>query len=300
MASRHALTMIALALASAVVWSPLVAQQVDCTVKVNYESISTSNKDLLRDFENQVRSYVNDYQWGTDQIEEKVACTFDIFVKGVVGENTYSAQVFVGSQRPIYGGNKNTAVIRLFDEAWEFTYNKERPLNHTPYTFNDLTSFLDFYIYLVLGYDYDTYESLAGTPWFQKAEGLASLGRATSQGGWQPTNSGYSRTQLVADLLNPTSGGIRVASFHYHFGGLDSLAENKETAYENIAKAIDVIAKTRKNIDSRNLVFKTFFDTKYMEIAELLQEYPDRSIYLRLSQIDPTHQTTYEEYRLKR
>jgi hypothetical protein len=94
---------------------------VDCTVKVNYEAVGTSNKDLLQDFERNVRSYINDFQWGSDQIEEKVHCTVDIFVQRVVGENKYMAQVFIGSQRPIYGGNKNTAVVRLFDEAWEFT-----------------------------------------------------------------------------------------------------------------------------------------------------------------------------------
>jgi hypothetical protein len=278
---------------------PLNAQQVDCTVKVNYEAIGTSNKDLLQDFERNVRSYINDFQWGSDQIEEKVHCTVDIFVQSVVGENKYMAQVFIGSQRPIYGGNKNTAVVRLFDEAWEFTYVKERPLNHTPYAFNELTSFLDFYIYLILGYDYDTYESLAGTPWFQKASDLTSLGRSTSQKGWQPITSGYSRTQLVTDLLNPTVSAIRVASYHYHFGGLDSLGTDKAKAFANIVKAIDVIGATRKNIDPRNLVFKAFFDTKYMELADILQEYPDRSIYLTLSRIDPYHQMTYEEYRQK-
>jgi hypothetical protein len=92
---------------------------------------------------------------------------------------------------------------------------------------------------------------------------------------------------------------IRVASYHYHFGGLDSLGTDKAKAFANIAKAIDVIGATRKNIDPRNLVFKAFFDTKYMELADVLQEYPDRSIYLTLSRIDPYHQMTYEEYRQK-
>ena len=283
----------------AVVGTPLRAQQIDCTVKVNYESVGASHKDLLQNFEDAIRTYVNEYQWGTDPIEEKIRCTFDIFIQGTTGENRYSAQVFIGSQRPIYGGNRNTAVVRLFDEAWEFTYLKDRPINHSPYAFNDLSSFLDFYVYLILGYDYDTYESLAGTPWFQKASDVASLGRSTSQRGWQPITSGYSRAQLVTDLLNPNVAGIRVASYHYHFGGLDSLGTDPQKAYSNIEKALDVIGKVRENIEARNLVFKTFFDTKYMELADVLQGYPDRTIYSRLSRIDPSHQKTYDEYRLK-
>ncbi len=300
MSTRFVILMITVVLVGIMYGIPLNAQQIDCTVRVNYEGVAASHKDLLRDFESNIRSYVNNYQWGTDQIEEKVRCTFDIFIQGVSGENKYSAQVFIGSQRPIYGGNTNTAVARLFDEAWEFTYIKERPINHTPYSFNDLTSFLDFYVYLILGFDYDTYENLAGTPWFQKASNVASLGRSTSQRGWQPLTSGYSRTQLVSELLNPTVAAIRAASYYYHFEGLDSLKIDKRKALRNIVKAVEAIGVARKSIEARNLALKTFFDTKYMELADVLQDYPDRSIYVMLSRIDPYHQKTYDEYLQKR
>jgi hypothetical protein len=299
MSTRFFILMLATAVTGFLCVPSLSAQQIDCTVKVNYESVGGAYKDLLQEFETNVRTYLNSQQWGSEQMEEKIHCTFDIFVQGVTGENRYIAQVFIGSQRPIYGANKNTAVARLFDEAWEFTYLKQRPLNHTPHSFNELTSFLDFYIYLILGYDFDTYESLAGNPWFQKASDVASLGRSTSQQGWQPVTSGYSRTQLATELMNPTVSGIRAASYVYHFGGLDSLGVDKAKAFSNIARALDMIGATRKHIDSRNLVFKTFFDTKYLELAEVLQDYPDRSIYQQLSRVDPSHQSTYEEYRKK-
>lgn len=279
---------------------PTFAQQVDCTVQVNYESVASANKDLLNDFANDVRYYINNYQWGSEQIEEKVKCTLDIFIQHVTGENRYIAQVFAGSQRPIYGTNKSTAVVRLLDEAWEFTYIKGRPINHNPYSYNDLTSFLDFYIYLFLGYDYDTYENLAGTPWFQKALDVASLGRSSSQKGWQLVTTGYSRTQLVTELLNPTVAPLRSAVYRYHFSGLDSLVANKEKALANIAEAIERASVARKTIDARNLAMKTFFDTKYLELAEILLDYPDPTIYIKLSRVDPYHQMTYDEYRTKK
>jgi hypothetical protein len=279
-------------------WTPARTQQIDCTIKVNYEAVGNSNKDLLQNFEEDVRSYMNNYQWGPEQLDEKIRLSLDIFIQGASGENKYLAQVFVGSQRPIYGGNKNTAVVRLFDEAWEFTYIKDRPINHAPHSFSDLASFLDFYAYLALGYDYDTYEQQGGTPWFQKASDIASLGRSSSQKGWQ-SNSGYSRAQIVTDLLNPTVGAIRDASFQYHFGGLDSLSVNRQKGLANVARAIEKIAVARKTLDPRNLAFKTFFDTKYMEIAEILREYPDRGIYVTLTRVDPYHQSTYDEFRAK-
>ena len=66
---------------------PALSQQVDCTVNVNYEAVATSNKDLLRDFENDIRNYVNNYQWGEEQLDEKVKCTIDVFIQNVTGEN---------------------------------------------------------------------------------------------------------------------------------------------------------------------------------------------------------------------
>lgn len=279
--------------------TPAPAQQLECTVKVNYESVGASHKDLLINFEEDIRSYLNNYQWGPEQLEEKIKLSFDVFIQNASGDNKYMAQVFIGSQRMIYGANKNTAVMRIFDEAWEFSYIKDRPINHAPNSFSDLASFLDFYVYLALGYDYDTYDPMGGTPWFQKASDIASLGRTSAQKGWQQATTGYSRSQLVTDLLNPTVGPIREASYQYHFMGLDSISANKQRGLANIARAIEKIGVARKTLDPRNLAFKTFFDTKYMELAEVMREYPDRSIYMTLSRVDPYHQSTYDEFKAK-
>jgi hypothetical protein len=279
---------------------PARPQQVDCTVTVSYEAVATSNKDLLRNLESDIRSYLGNYQWGPEQLDEKVKCTMDVFVKSVTGENKYMAQVFVGSQRQIYGSNKATALVRLFDEAWEFTYIKDRPITHNPRAFNDFTSFLDFYMYLVLGYDYDTYDKLGGTPWFQRASDIASLASTTSQKGWQLVTTGYSRAQMVTDLLNPTVIPIRAAFYRYHFNGLDSLAADKNVGWGQMRGALEQIGLARKTIDTRNLVPKSFFDTKYLEIADVFLDYPDPNFYILLSKIDPSHQKTYDEYRLKK
>jgi len=267
---------------------------------VNYEAVAASNKDLLRDFENDIRNYINNFQWGEEQLDEKVKCTIDVFIQSATGENRYMAQVFVGSQRPIFNSKQSTAVVRLFDEAWEFTYLKDRPINHNPYSYSDLTSFLDFYIYLILGYDYDSYERLGGTPWFQKASDVASMGRSSGQKGWQPVTSGYSRTQMVTDILIPTIIPVRAGFYRYHFSGLDSLAADRPKAQEGIKGALEHIGMARKTIDSRNLMLKNFFDTKYLEIADVFLDYPDPTFYITLSKIDPAHQSTYDEYRLKK
>jgi hypothetical protein len=276
------------------------AQQVDCTIQVNYESIPTTNKDLLHDFAAEVSNYVNNYTWVSGDEDVKVKCMITIFVKSVIGDDRYSAQAFIGSRRQLYGTEKSTAVVRLFDEAWEFTYVRNRAINHNPYTFNDLTSFLDFYIYVILGYDYDTYGKLSGTPWFQKAADVASLGRSSGQRTWQQTNSGYNRIQLIDELLNQKFQPVRAASYIYHFTGLDSLSTDPIKGMNNILHALDIIGRARKQVDPRNLVIKSFFETKYLELADLFLTYPDASVYTTLRSVDPAHRNTYDEYAGKR
>ena len=184
----------------------LSAQRVDCTVNVNYEAVSTTNKDQLRDLASDIREYVNNYQWGAENIPDKVKCTLDIFVQRVQGDNKYLAQVFVGSQRPIYGSKKSSVVLRLMDDSWQFTYIKGRPINHNAYSYNDLTSFLDFYMYLVVGYDSDTFEKLSGTPCFRKPLTSRTLaGPAETRDGSRPRAG-------IAAFNSSTSSSLRHTS----------------------------------------------------------------------------------------
>jgi len=273
------------------------AQEVDCSVQVNYDAVPTTNKDLLVNFESDVKGYLNNYDWGGNGSGEKVKCTLNIFVKSVTGENSYNAQVFVGSMRPRYNSDQSSAVVRLFDESWDFTYLKDRPINRNPNVYNDLTSFLDFYMYLIMGYDYDTYDRLGGTPYFQKAADIARLGSSSGAKSWQVSTTSFTRTQLINELLNPTYEFLRVASWQYHFNGLDSLATDPERAFANMIEALEIIGKQRRSVDPRNLVIRSWFDAKCLELAQVFQDYPDPAIYQRLIQIDPANQRTYEQYR---
>ncbi|MFN0157894.1 MAG: DUF4835 family protein [Bacteroidota bacterium] len=279
---------------------PVTAQRVDCTVQVNYEAVSTTHKDLLVDFEHDIRNYINNYEWGTNDPGEKIKCTISIFIQNAPAENKYTAQVFIGSQRPIFGTERNSAVVRLFDESWEFMYFKSRPINHSEYSFNDLTSFLDFYIFLIIGYDFDTYEPRGGTPYFQKAADIANLGQTSSAKGWEQKSSSFSRLQLINEIIGPKLAPIRNAMHTYHFAGLDSMAIQPARGQANVLRALTMIERARKQIDPRNLFVKTFFEAKNLEIADVFSTFPDPEIYARLSQIDPVHQATYEEYRNKK
>jgi hypothetical protein len=280
--------------------SPVSAQILDVTLKVSTENISVNYRENIRDFQQDLENYLRNYDYGDPNNKERIPVSLEIFMLSGTEDGKFTAQVFVGASRPIFGGGQSTATVRLMDELWEFTYVRGRALDHTTYSFNDLTSFLDFYMLFILGFDYDTYDRLGGTPYFLKAADIATLGNTSGQKSWVPTLGGYSRTRFAREMLSPQFEPLRHATWKYHFAGLDSLAFNRPRAQQTILQALEEIAASRKSLDPQNLAIKAFFDTKYLEIAQTFLDYPDRNVYGRLIRIDPNHQKTYEEYAAKR
>ena len=174
-------------------------------------------------------------------------------------------------------------------------------MNHDESRFDPLMSLLDFYAYVILGYDFDTYKAGDGTQFFQKAGEILNKARNTGGGkGWDlPTQAAYSRAGLIDELVTPKYYDIREASFRYHYRGLDLLYKDDAKARKAIFSALEKISNLQAKINQRSLLIRLFFETKYLEISEVFQRDPDLTVYTRLSKIDPAHQTSYEEYSKK-
>ncbi len=288
---------------------PLFGQELDCEVTINTQTLTSDAIDNLSDFQAQVKQYLNNTRWTKDDFgNDRIKCSFSIFFQGSPGEGRYAAQVFVGSQRKIWDLKrkrpleKGSATLRVFDGNWEFSYTRGVPLTRNDYRFDPLTSLLDFYAYVILGFDYDSYESLSGTPPFQRALNIFNLSQsAGTPKGWESTGSGsYSRTRLIDELMNAKFKDFRGAMYTYHSEGLDYMTKDSSAALAKILAAVDMVGKVKEKINQPSVAIKTFFDSKYLELCELFINYPDESVYRKFGLIDPAHQKSYEEYRQKR
>lgn len=277
------------------------AQEIDCDVTIDMHQLAERYRETINNFEANLEDYINNTRWtNADWENDKIKCTINIVVLSGDDKNRYHAQVFIGSQRPVYKANKNSVMTRIADDKWEFVFARNQRFDHNENRFEELTSFIDFYMHVVLGFDFDSYKKRDGSAHFQKALNIASLSNPSGTNGWDALGVGnYNRVQLVNELLNASYAPLRDASFHYHYNGLDLLAETPEKAKENIIKALEVIAKVRQTLNARSQAIKLFFDTKYLEIAETFLSSNDASVFLRLAKIDPSHQKTYDEYKEK-
>lgn len=276
--------------------SSLQSQELNCRVIVNFESIPVNNRELLTNFAQSIEDYLNKTRFTDKWDGDKIDCTFNIFFTGASSDVNYNAQAVITSQRPIYNSDKNSLMLSINDGQWSFVYEKNQTLYSNQSVFDPLTSFLDFYAYVIIGFDLDSYDELSGNVFFTKAFDIVNLGaNSGARLGWEKSSSSYSRRGLVEDLLNEKYRPFREAFFNYHYNGLDLLKDKKTLALKNIVKLVDVLEVLRTKVDINSVLIKVFFDAKSGEIIENLKTYSDKSIFKKLKKVDPSRALKYEE-----
>ena len=291
------LSAIALILGVAGVVCPRVAhaQELDCSVSVDYSQLSGSDYSFLDDLEQGLREYLNEHVWTDDDFRdvERIDCSFEVLFQEAISLTEFRARVVVATLRPIHGSTQSTPVIRLSDTQWRFQYARNTPLVHDLNTFNPLTSLIDYYAYLILGYDYDTFSEKGGTPHFQQAREIADRARSAGGSGWSQLGGSPNRSELITQLLDPRFDRLRTVYYRYHFGGLDRFVQETETARTNVLDVLADLQDLYRDV-SRTHALDMFFAAKYQELAALFEQAPSRAqAYAILSDIDPAHLSEY-------
>jgi hypothetical protein len=276
----------------------LQAQELDVQVTINTEKLSQEYKDYLFNFANSIQNYMN----GTRFLDEewqgpKIKCNINFIFQSGSGNNKYSAQVYITSQRLIYKSfpPKYTVILKIFDQNVDFTYDRAQSLNFNPGIFEPLTGFLNYYAYLIIGMDLNTYGALSGNSLIQKALNIALMGESSGfDKGWGE-NSNNSRRALVENILNDNYSFFMQDFYKYHYYGLDNYTTNPNLSKQVIASMIENIYSKRNNINLNSPLLRIFFDSKYLEIAEIMNNYENSLTIQKLKSIDPSHTSKYEE-----
>lgn len=278
-------------------WHPpsTTAQELLCDVSVDFSQVSGSDYDYLEGLERLTREYVNDRRWTEDQFEdqERILCSFDVIIEEATALTEFRARLVVSSVRPIYGTMQNTRVMQVSDREWEFAYAQGAALTFDLDTFDAYTSVIDFYAYLVLGYDYDTFSPMGGTPHFERARRIARLGESANAEGWSSIGTARTRTDLVTQLLDGRLEPLRRAYFTYHYRGLDHFVQEPEEARRAALDVLSALDELASDV-SRQYALDLFFNTKSRELAALFTGAPnDNQAYAILSRVDPSNLSDY-------
>lgn len=278
-----------------------VAQEFNCTVNINDEQLEGTSYDYIKQsLANELTAYINDFRWTETEVleHERINCQISVVLTSANTNYTYSAEVVISARRPIYGTMQETTSIILSDQAWQFSYPEGRSLVHDELSFEALTGFIDYYAYLILGYDFDSFSELGGSDYFAKAQDVVDLAQSSNTIGWtRSSNNRRNRFTLVADMMNSSYNDLRLAYYKYHREALDSFTQNPDQARAAALAALELIQTTKRRSTS-NFLFDLFFDSKSREIAAMLTDAESHvrlAAYTILSETDQAHLSDYKD-----
>jgi hypothetical protein len=162
--------------------------------------------------------------------------------------------------------------------------------------FDPLLSFLDFYAYLIIGFDSDSYDPMGGSEWFNKALEIVVKGAGSNnKTGWEYQSASYNKRALLNDLMAAKFQQFREDYYDYHFNGLDIFSRDKAKAQANIVKLINHLNEKIDQLDPRSVLMRVFFNAKAGEMTDYLMDFPDKSIFNTLIKIDNSNMSKYEK-----
>ena len=278
--------------------SDVVAQELNCTVRVDRSKLSGgSDYSFLDELQQRIDDYVNDRRWTDHEYREfeRIECQIQINVEEALTLTSFRGGLVVAARRPIYGTPQTTTVVQFNDPDWQFPYSQGTPLNMDSERYDPITSVLDYYVYMILGYDYDTFSELGGTPYFEQARRIAERAQVQNAPGWAEVGSDRGRVALITQLLNPSFRPLRQTYFTYHYGALDRFARDPETARQRVYEQLEALQDLYEQL-GRTYAVDLFFNSKYSELAALfMQSRMSGQDFNLLTSLDSSHLSEYNK-----
>jgi hypothetical protein len=137
---------------------------------------------------------------------------------------------------------------------------------------SNLIATVVFYIYTILGLDFDSFSPKGGTAYLQQAQQIVNLAQAqTSWNGWKAFENDRNRHALITALTDNTSDAFRDMWYNYHRKGLDDMVANAERGRATILSAIPVLKQVKSARPTSPLI-QLFADTKLDELVNVYSE----------------------------
>jgi hypothetical protein len=251
------------------------SQELNCLVKINYEQITGSNRQVFVTLENALSEFINKTKW-TDRVvqtEERVDCAMNIIITSR-NDNTFNATLQVQSSRPIYGSSYLTPILNIKDNDFTFRYNEFDPLNYNKNSFDsNLISTVVFYVYTILGVDADTFSKFGGDFELKEAQNVMLQAQQSGLASWQNVVGKQNRYLLIDNLLAPKLKKYREVLYDYHIKGMDNFVSNKEFAKQTLETSV-LSMEQLFNKTVGNYLIRIFFDAKANEIVNIYSDGP--------------------------
>lgn len=268
------------------------AQELICTVEVNAQQIEGSSKSVFETLKESISEYVNTRKWtnATFAPNEKIECRMYFTIKSY-SDDRMKGDLQVQLSRPVYNSTYTTTLLNFKDTKIEFDYREGDPLVFSENTFeNNLTAIINFYVYLFLGIDFDSFSPLGGQPYYEKASSVVQMAQSSGETGWKAFEDNKNRSAVLSSYTENNTAGIRQLLYNYHRRGLDEMVVSPDKGRAIITESLTEIERIGKNAPM-SVALSIFRDSKLDELVNIYSKAPQTErlkAYDILSPIYPT------------
>lgn len=269
---------------------PLKAQELNCDVDVNTQQLQNVSNSVFETFKEAVNDYMNNTKFSDAQFatNEKIECRL-FFTINEYKDNVAKGTLQVQAMRPVYNSTYTTTLLNFRDSKIDFQYSEGEPL-----TFNisgmesQLTQILNFYAYLILALDFDSFAPKGGEPFWDRLKQIVQEAQSSGEVGWKAFEDNKNRAAILAAYTEPKTQEMRQFVYAYHRTGLDEMSQSPDKGRSNITEAIDIL----KHIYDAEPMSVGLSMTKDAKLDELV------NIYSKAQQTERTrvYETLYPLY----
>lgn len=289
-----------LALSAGTVFS----QELNCQVTVQAGpglQVGPVEKEIMTELEASIYDFMNNTRWTTDvyEIEERINCNVMITISEMPSQSSFGGNMQIQSSRPVYNSSYNTVLFNFQDEDIAFNYLRNTALLFSIDQYRDnLSSILAFYAYIILAYDYDSFELKGGTKYFNKAQIIAANAKNSGDPGWSASaGKKNNRYWMVDNAIQSVFEPIRIAYYNYHRLGFDIMYDDIVGGRKAVLESLQLLDKVqRARPGSLNL--QIFLSSKSDELVNLFSqaEITEKNAAINvLKKLDPTNSSKYQE-----
>ena len=235
------------------------SQELQARVSVLAQQVGTSvNPKIFTTLQTQLNDLINNRRWSkfTFQPQEKIQCSFLLNITSIVEDNVFKATLTIQAARPVYNASYQSALMNYQDADLTFKYIEYQPVEFnenrvqgTDPLSGNLTATIAFYIYTILGLDFDSFSPKGGQVFFQSAQNIVTNAPDSRNiSGWKSFDGSRNRYWLSSNLNDVKYNIIHDIFYTYYRSGLDYLYSDEITARDKILDALTKLQSfTREN-----------------------------------------------------
>ena len=257
---------------------------------------------MFTTLEAELNDFINTRKWTDSKFSnvEKIDCNLNFVIKSVSSQDNYVAELTIQARRPVYNSSYTTNTFNFRDTDVAFEYIENTPIVYNEHTIeSNLVAIISYYMYMILGVDFDSFSYMGGTSYFRQAENIVTLCQTIGATGWKAFDSNRNRHALVTGMLEERMVPYRQMWYDYHRKGLDAMAQGAEKGKSVITNSLSTL-KDIQSINSQSVLLTLFLDSKIDELINvysLSSQTEKEDIYKMLTNIYPSYSRRLEDIR---